>query len=349
MKRTLIYIKHAFLLCGILLLISSCEHKELCFDHYAHSPKSDVRIEAQYEKEWQYTYENGTDWYNYPSFAETFGVAYDELRPGIPEGLAIHIYNADGKYDEIHIAPERQVVRMPIGKHALLFYNDDSEYIVFDGMQSYVKARATTRTRTRSSYMGNPYMETKSEVTVNPPDMLYGNYMESYEVERTIEPTLLPVTMHPLVFTYVVRCEFSYGAQYLALARGAMAGMAGSVYLHNGNTSDEVVTVLFDASVKDYGVQATVRSFGVPGFPNQHYSKTGKGGKYGLNLEVRLKNGKTKSFDFDITEQVETQPQGGVIVIKGLEITDEEGKEGGSGFNVDVSGWGDEEEIDLPM
>ena len=349
MRRILTIKPYLLLITALVMLFSSCEQKELCFNHDEHAPKSDVMVQVQYEREWQYPYEGGTDWLNYPDFGQVFGVDYEALRPNIPEGLAIQIYNSAGRYDEIHIAPLGQKVRMPIGVHSILFYNDDSEYIVFDGMQSYVKARATTRTRTRASYMGNPFMETKSEVTVNPPDMLYGNYMESYEVQRTIEPTLLPVTMHPLVYTYLVRYEFSHGAEYIALARGAMAGMAGSVYLHNGSTSDDAVTVLFDATVKDFGAQATVRSFGVPGFPNTHYSKTGKSGLYGLNLEVRLKNGKTKSFDFDITGQVAAQPQGGVIVVKGLEITDEEGKGGGSGFDVDVSGWGDEEEIDLPM
>ena len=33
------------------------------------------------------------------------------------------------------------------------------------------QAKATTRTRTRSSYLGNSYMDTKNENTVNQPDM----------------------------------------------------------------------------------------------------------------------------------------------------------------------------------
>ncbi len=39
------------------------------------------------------------------------------------------------------------------------------------------------------------------EYTVNPPDMLYGSYMSSYLSERQLEADVLPVTMHPLVFT----------------------------------------------------------------------------------------------------------------------------------------------------
>lgn len=68
-----------------------------------------------------------------------------------------------------------------------------------------------------------------------------------------------------------------------------------------------------------------------------------------MNLEVRLKNGNLKSFDFDVTDQVAAQPQGGVIVVSGIEIPDEEGMEGGSGFDVDVDGWGEFEDIELPF
>ena len=62
-----------------------------------------------------------------------------------------------------------------------------------------------------------------------------------------------------------------------------------------------------------------------------------------------MKNGKIKSFDFDVTDQVEVQPQGGVIVVSGIEISDEEGESGGSGFDVDIDDWGEYEDIELPL
>ena len=67
------------------------------------------------------------------------------------------MYNADGSDEIINIAPEGDVVYMRPGEHSLLFYNNDTEYIVFDEMQSFASAKATTRTRTRSSYLGNSY------------------------------------------------------------------------------------------------------------------------------------------------------------------------------------------------
>ncbi|WP_436510043.1 DUF5119 domain-containing protein [Bacteroides fragilis] len=273
---------------------------------------------------------------------------YDALRPGTPEGLRVQIYNEDGSNSVVNVAPEGDIVQMSPGEHSLLLYNNDTEYIVFDDMQSYSRARATTRTRSRSSYMGNSYMEDNDENTVNAPDMLYGNYMESYTAERKTETDLLSVTMHPLVFTYLVRYEFSHGLEYVALARGALSGMAEAVWLNSGRTSEESATVLYDCTLQDFGAQASVRSFGIPDYPNEHYT-TRAGGQYGLNLEVRLKNGDIKTFDFDVTEQVAAQPQGGVIVVSGIEISDEEGQKGGSGFEVDVNDWGEYEDVELPL
>lgn len=340
--------KYAFLSASMLALFSSCEHKDLCFDHDEHAPKSDIRIDAQYEKEWQYTSVYCTDWKNYPAWPETFGMEYDDLRPGIPDGLRVQVYNTDGNNNIFNIASEGGIVQMRPGEHSLLFYNNDTEYIVFDNMQNCASARATTRSRTRTSYIGNSYMEKSEEYTVNQPDMLYGSYIEHYNAELSTSTDVIPVTMHPLVFTYLVRYEFSHGLEYASLARGALAGMAQAVWLNSGCTSKETATILYDCTMQDFGAQALVRSFGVPDFPNEHYGARA-GHKYALNLEVRMKNGKLKSFDFDVTDQVEAQPQGGVIVVKGIEITDEEGTEGGSGFNVDVEDWGEYEDIELPF
>lgn len=342
--------KHAytFIMTSILALSVSCEHKDLCFDHDVHAPKSDVRIEALYEREWQYTYEDGTEWKEYTAWTESFGMEYDALRPDIPGGLRVQVYNTDGTCNIFNTSPMGGVVQMRPGKHSILLYNNDTEYIVFDNMQHYASARATTRNRTRSSYIGNSYIENSRENTVNQPDMLYGSYIESYMSELSTVTDVIPVTMYPLVFTYLVRYEFSHGLEYVSLARGALAGMAQAVWLNSGRTLKNAATILYDCTLHNFGAQALVRSFGVPDFPNEHYG-TRAGHRYALNLEVRLKNGKIKSFDFDVTGQVTAQPQGGVIVVTDIEISDTEGTEGGSGFNVDVEDWGEYEDIELPL
>lgn len=347
MRHTL---KYALLSASILTLCPSCEHKDLCFDHDAHAPKSDVHLKAVYENEWEQAIEGGPDWETYPAWESEFGMGYDDLRPGTPDGLRVQVYNEDGTNNVVNLAPGGGTVRMRTGRHSLLLYNNDTECIIFDDMGSFTSAKATTRSRSRVSYSGNPYMGNTAENTVTEPDMLYGNYIKSYTASLNTEVDEIPITMHPLVFTYLVRYEFSHGLEYVALARGALAGMAGGVWLHSGRTSDEEATILYDCTLQDFGEQACVNSFGIPDYPNEHYTKLGSERKYALQLEVRLKNGKyLPPFNYDVTDQVAAQPQGGVIVVSGIEISDDDGAGSGSGFDVSVTDWGEYEDIELPL
>ena len=349
-KRNVTRIATAFALVAMTAL-SSCEHKDLCFDHDSHSPKYKFRVEATYQQEWEIRSDGSTDWKNFSAWVDTYGMQYDDLRPLIPAGLRMHDFPALGPSDMINMPAQGDVVGLRPGKHQLLFYNNDTEYIVFDDMYSYAAAKATTRTRTRASFLGNPLQKQTDakEPTVAMPDMLYGNFNEEYTSERTVEETVMPVTMHPLVFKYLVRYEFSKGLQYVGLVRGALSGMASAVYLNSGRTSAEAATLLYDCTLQQWGAQAIVTSFGVPDYPNGYYTSTRAPRSHALNLEVRLKNGIIKNFYFDVSDQIAKQPQGGVIVVKGIEISDEDGKHGGSGFDVNVDGWGEFEDVDMPL
>lgn len=326
-------------------LFVGCDHKELCFDHDQHALKYHAEIEAAYTRVWQYTQPGETNWEK--QWPLDFDVTYESLIPGFPKGLRTVVYADEVSARQENIDTFGGEIALGAGKNDILFYNNDTEYIVFSGLGSMTTASATTRSRTRPSYKGSPFVNTRAENTVSAPDMLYGSSVVDYYPEKTLKPVPLKVSMTPLVFTYYVHLEFKSGIRYVALARGALAGMAEGVNLYTGNTTDSRVTIMFDANVKNYGVDAIVRSFGAPGFPNPHYGT--RADTYGLNLEVRLNNGKIKSFDFDVTDQVKAQPQGGVIVIKGLEITDEEGQGGSSGFDVSVEGWGEYHDIPLDL
>ncbi|MDE7109403.1 MAG: DUF5119 domain-containing protein, partial [Muribaculaceae bacterium] len=147
------------------------------------------------------------------------------------------------------------------------------------------------------------------------------------------------------------RYEFEYGLENVALARGALGGMADSVYLLDGRSSEEATIIIYDCDIKDYGCEAHVRSFGVPGFPDEYY---GRGDlrteprRYTLNLEVRLKNGKFVEFNIDVSDQIEKQPRGGLITVSGLRIEDIDSSSP-AGFDVEVEGWGERVDIDLPV
>ncbi len=227
----------------------------------------------------------------------------------------------------------------------ILLYNNDTRYIVFDDLASAPSAKASTTTRTRSSLKELH----EGERTINPPDVLYGAFIQDIPEVQLHECHNADVTMRPLVYTYLVRFGIDKGAEYVSLARGALAGMAESVMLRDGSTSEATATILFDCVVKDWGAEADVRSFGIAGFPDKYYGRaSAREGRYTLNLEILLRNGRMISFNFDVTDQMADQPRGGVIEVGGIELGDED-ISNGSGFDVNVSDWGEYEDIDLPI
>lgn len=325
------------------LLLSGCR-KELCYNHDEHSYGVKVNAVTEWELEWERAYEHNWE----AEWRQSFGCRYDELRPQPSEGIRAVVWS-DGDYkSDVNLPAEGGRLPMREGSNSVLMYNNDTESVIFDGMAASATATATTRTVSRTTLAEMH----KGERTISQPDQLYGCYKEDCIGTKTIEQVDMPVTMRPLTYTYLIRYEFSNGLKYVALARGALAGMAEKVYMNDGHTDDAASTVLFDCEKKDYGVEARMKCFGVPNFPGDYYTRAdGSEARYTLNLEVIMTNGNLKNdFPlFDVTDQVNAQPRGGVIVVSGIEISDDEGLAGSGGFNPSVPGWGDWEDIPLPI
>lgn len=338
--------RHYILIAVMLTLLPmmlSCR-QELCYNHFP-----TLEIGLQWEREWERDYgmSHQSNW-----DPQYHGISYDELKPTIPEWVNIVRYDSDGSVDERFLTPDGGSMTISeSARPSFLLYNGDTEYIVLSDMASHISARASATPRSRSTL--SAVMERHPQArTTNPPDILYSAFIDNAPAVKNHQTTLMNVKMQPLVYTYVIRYEFEHGLEHVSLARGALGGMAESVYMRDGVTSDESIIILFDCEMNPYGCEALVRSFGVPGFPDEYYGRSVTQAPhdrpYTLNLEVMLKNGKIVEFNYDIGEQLKNQPRGGVITVKGIRIEDEETKYT-SGFDVDVSDWGDHEEIDLPV
>lgn len=323
----------------MVVVLSSCAHKDLCVDHNAHSHKFHINVIADYRMDWEENY-GGPDWKS--SWPAGY-MDYESLRPTKPTGIRVVNHSLEGVSDKHNIGADGGIVNLFEGYNDVLFYNNNTEYILFSHVDKVASTRATTRTRTRATFVSS-----NNEETMTPPDMLYANFYEGLYVEKQENPLDVEVTMQPLVFTYKVRYEFKEGLQWVALARGALSGMARSVLLHNGATSEDGATILYDCEVTEYGARALVNSFGIPGHPNYNYPSRGDGdNKHILTLEVLLRNGSLVTREFDVTDQVKAQPHGGVIVVDGIEVEEEEGTQGSGAFDVTVNGWGDYKDVVL--
>lgn len=325
------------------MCLTSCR-KELCYNHFR-----TASLNLSYEREWERDYgmSHQTNW-----DAQLHGHDYDHLRPDVPEWINLITY-APGKAPlEAFLEVEGGEVNVEgADDQSFLLYNGDTEYVVVSDVGSHATARASSTSRSRSTLaaMMSKYPNVRS---TNPPDMLYAAYVDKVPRVEMHEVKPIPVTMKPLVYTYKIRYEFEHGLEHVGIARGAIGGMAESVYLRSGATADEESVILYDCELTSWGCVAHVQSFGIPGFPDKYYSPQTRDNQrlYTLNLEVRLSNGKILDYDFDIADQIEKQPRGGVITVKGIRVEDEENKPvSGSMFDVDVEGWGEHEDIDLPV
>ncbi|MDE5806956.1 MAG: DUF5119 domain-containing protein, partial [Muribaculaceae bacterium] len=321
----------------MLPMLESCR-TEICYNHF---PVADVSLSWEQEWERDYGMSHSAAWDK-----AFYGFDYNEMRPDIPEWVSMVRYSKEGEVtSEKYFSPlGGRLILNSEYDDAFLLYNGDTEYIVLSDMASIPDARATATTRTRASI--SYIMERHPGVrSMNPPDILYSAYIDHLPNIKIHETTAVPIKLQPLVYTYVIRYEFEAGLEHVGLARGAFAGMAESVYLRDGRTSDEPAILLYDCEVKDYGCEARVRSFGIPGFPDKYYGRTAEAAEespYTLNLEVLLKNGKTVEFNFDVADQMQKQPRGGVITVGGIRIEEEQAEPDpvSSGFDVDLNGWG---------
>lgn len=336
---------------------TGCRHRDFCYDHPDHAPRCIVELTADYQLEWELPYQGLTNWR--ADFPSGLDLTYDELLPKDPSGLRVLAYtpsrdDAEEDVDETNMPAHGGLLYLTPGTHSLLFYNNDTEYIKFEGLGSFANAIATTRSRSRVTYKGNTCYnapESRAEETVAPPDQLFGTYMADYKAEALPYNAEMHVTLHPIVYTYVLVYNVAEGIDNVLMARGAMAGMARGVRLDNGHTTAEPVTVLYEDSKVLYQqsrIVAHVKTFGIPDFPNPDYVTRLDAGRYALNLEVALKTGKMVNFDFDVTEQMQRQPQGGVIIVGDIKIP-EQGDTDSSAFDVNVEGWGEYQDIDIPL
>lgn len=320
---------------------------ELCYDHF---PALDVDFAWEQEWERDYGMHHNSTWN-----PDEHGFDYDELRPEVPEWVKMVRYFDDGRVSERFFTPEGD--KFEVDKNegsSILFYNGDTEYIILSDAASLHDVRASATERSRSGEALHAMQEMyKSSRTTNPPDVIYSAYLDHLPGVRLHEVKHLPVKMQPLVYTYIISYEFEHGFEHVALARGALGGMAEGVYLRTGTTTDETSIILFDCDMDSGVCRSRVRSFGIPSFPDSYFGRkaTDAPGPFSLNLEVKLKNGKNVDFNYDVTDQIKNQPRGGIIRVGGIRIEDEEALEPtSSGFDVDVSDWDNNpEEIDIPI
>lgn len=333
MKRKTIYTGLAMLyLMTLSVLLSSCEHKDLCY-HHPHTKT--LRVEF--------------DWRDAPD--------------ANPEGMCVFSYPLDGED-----APQRRFdftgktgggIEIQVGRYRVLCYNNDTESVLLRGTDAFDTHEGYTREGSifESIYgSGANYApkakEAEDERVVISPDMIWGCAALDVEISETgVSYLCFPeseredwsgkpavsteqvITLYPheLVCTYTYEVRNVKNLKYATQMCGSLSGMAPSLLFGDESLGTECVTIPFE-SVSD-GVSTITGRFYTFG---HHEENTAP---HKLLLYVWFVDGSKYYYTFDVTDQIHSAPDKRHvhIIIDGLDFPQPIGN--GSGFQPSVDDW----------
>lgn len=304
-----------------IVLLSSCQHKELCYNHL-HTTPVDIVF----------------DWRNAPG-AE-------------PDGMLLYFFPEEGG------APvkfalgghEGGRIEIPDGTYKVICVNSDSETAQFRGTDSFGTFEIFTREASVleglkiNAPTKGPIVEgTEDQAVSLTPDMIYGGTLTGATVPFGREPVTLTMYPDKVVKDYSFEILDVENMEYATTTGASLSGMSGSYMAGEECCSPGLHTVPFEAVQS--GTDRLEGSFHVFG----HCPDDAASAQHIFALYVIRSDGKQIYYTFDVTQQVHDAPdQDNVhIVIQGLTLP--KPIEGGGGMNPSVDGWEDGDIFDIPM
>ena len=312
---------------SISLLLTSCEYKDLCYNHNHYG---DVNIRFNWEK-------------------------VPDTRVG---GMTVLFYNMDTpavepiRYD--FAGMDGGQVRLLPGTYRAVTYNYDTETILYRGMGLYTTLEAYTRESsieegTQLTRSGMPRASnTEDQQVILEPDPLYGAASEPFSIAANgqCDVVLMPESrVHKLTINIINVPNLQYTSQF----GGAISGLSPSVMMASGQLGEGVVTEAFTASVMgESTLEMHVRIFG-------HCPHAGEGELWPhiLTIYAILADGTKWFYSIDVSDQMHKQstdpdkPDEEIfITVDGLPVP--KPIVNGSGFQPTIDGW-QSVEIDVNM
>lgn len=385
LRRFRLYIiSLAFVLTGILSALTSCERKDLYLaqhgtlniDVSVYNIQLDLLWGIDWKAEWQYLWDESL-----------YGpIGYTE-----PAGVRANVYtlneeNQRQKYTTRNMPKTGGKVNLTTRQnYDMIFYNNDTEYILFSSDENNGYIYATTRSNHRAAY-------TRSYTHYNQPDQLFGTYMhnlyvtedpDAYEIQYdengnplyvfNVKASLTPYTFIYLCQVMLLNNDDDAGKRITGAEGISIEGLSGGVDLFTRLTDSLNLVTITQEDTKPMltdrrlrlpdGTEATgdifaarMMTWGIPGIdPLEQLSSRASAepqDSISAGLGLVLRNGSVYNIEKDITEQVKKRPAGGVItiVVDAAEIPDsiigEKPKPGG-GFDASVENWENEIEADI--
>lgn len=271
---------------------------------------------------------------------------WDSAPDADPEGMTLYLYDADNREGcrRVDISGrEGGRFELPVGRYNMIAVNNDLPGVRIEGYEKYNSICAATRSAANIPGQELPH--------VKPTGMLYGAVVNDIEVTicgvkyRRSDGSLkeCPLGMircapDSLSKEYHLVLRNVNGADRILSAKGVLSGMATELQLCDEVAGPEACCVSFPLESVGTGsgvLHGLTSGFGAPEIPDA------AGGRFEFTAIVRLKNGKTYSKTFDVSDQVGNFLHNNtiIIIIDGIDIPDNPQEEVDDGFDVDVSGW----------
>lgn len=313
---------HAAAAAAVLAAATSCEHKDLCYDH---SDAVDVEVVF--------------DWCNAPDAS--------------PESMSLYLFPAGGgealRYEFTDC--RGGTIRVPVGGYEALCLNSDTENIDYRNTAQRTSFEVMTRTTSLLGGLsglgvrseGVPRPEgTESERVVLCPDMLWSDHAEGVVLAQQSATRTITLSPQQSVSSYTVEIRNAENLKYVSGISGSLSSMAESLYPGMGcdATCERSVTVPFDVEISadKTAVAGRLFAFGCPTTRNIHT----------LTVYAVLSDASKWYYTYDVTDQIHSAPnQRDVhIVLDGLPLP--KPIVNGGGFQPDVDEW-QSEQIEIPM
>lgn len=320
MKKLLMYL-------FALLVVASCAHKDLCYDH-SHT----VDVEVFF------------DWRNAPY--------------ATPASMSLYLFPTSGGEALRYDFTDRRggAIRVPIGHYDAFCLNSDTETISYRNTELRETFETTTRTTSLLGGLsalgvrsdGAPRAEgTENERIALAPDMLWSDHMKGVELKRkTVAST---ITLYPKVSvcTYTVKILNVENLKYVSGVSGSLSSLAGGLLPGVGPDAltEERVTIPFEAVVgKDEEGEKAIITGGLLTFGHCPSVQCA----HRLTVYAVLGDGSKWYYTYDVTQQIHTaeDPRKVDIVLDGLPLP--KPITNGGGFHPTVDDW-QAVEIDIGM
>lgn len=328
----------SFLIGILLLLFTSCDYKELCYDH-PHYAMAKVRIPM--------------DW--------------SEFVEERPTGMTVVAYPEDGSTPKAMLTNDLKAAEMSLeeGQYNLLVFNQSTtEYgsFHFDGMEQYATARVLPNSFTSKWYKSRG----DNDRTISEPEWLAVGKKERLQLTKDMvksDTTVVLDTITPLNVIYKVNVRVHVKGIYnVRSARASLSGMAEGYEFATGKPTTSTITQLLESWTLTHDednpsngvLSCEITSFGLP---SNHQNVPSENE---FNLSLLLVDNKTQlDYTFEVGDKfvrtdLDLPVDAEVELSLALEarvdtplpdVKPEHGSAGG--FDAMVEEWGDEEHIDI--